>query len=103
MGMGKTTALHMPLLAAQACCKKGIAFHSNFLCCLPPLAVSGITPSNKPAAKSSLNEGASHSVFAWGSSSLVAMGVCGKDNGLDVYEYGIRGLYMCKGNAGVGP
>jgi len=31
-GMGKTTALHMPLLAAQACCKKGIAFHSNFLC-----------------------------------------------------------------------
>jgi hypothetical protein len=38
--------------------------------------------------------------FAWGSSCLVAMGVCGKDNGLDVYEYGIGGLYMCKGNAG---
>jgi superfamily II DNA/RNA helicase len=31
-GMGKTTALHTPLLAAQACCEKGIAFHSNFLC-----------------------------------------------------------------------
>jgi hypothetical protein len=38
------------------------------------------TPRNPQ--KSSLNEGASCSVFAWGSSSLVAMGVCGKDNGL---------------------
>ena len=76
------------------------SFHPNFLRHLPPLAVPGITPSNKPAAKSSSNEGILHLEFAWGLSCLVTMGVCGKDNGLDVYEYGIGGLYMCKGNAG---
>ena len=52
---------------------------SSSTCC------PGITPSNKRAAKSSSNEGASRSEFVWGPSSLVAMGVCGKDNGLDVY------------------
>ena len=36
-----------------------VSFHPNFLRCLPPLAVPGITPSNKPAAKSSSNEGIS--------------------------------------------
>jgi hypothetical protein len=35
-GMGKT---HTPLLAAQARWEKGIAFHSNFMCSLLPLAV----------------------------------------------------------------
>jgi hypothetical protein len=83
-----------------------VSFHLNFLHCLPPLAVPGITPSNKAAAKSSSNEGISSLEFAWGLSCLVAMGVCGKDNGLmcmnmalgdwacekEMWEVGLPGL-----------